>query len=122
MSKRIHLVVSDAQKERWDGFADKQGDIDDRSDLIRTAVEQYMAQVDSETDLPEELEDRFDDLLVHFERLESRVSFASESFDTLLQHQLDAEEVEAIVEHHTQLLSDEINRYEQQAEENESDE
>lgn len=122
MSKRIHLVVSEAQKERWDTFADLQDDIDGRSDLIRTAVEQYISNVESETELPEELEDRFDDLLVHFERLEQRVSFTSEAFDTLLHHQLDAEEVEEIVEHHTQMLSNEIKRYEEQAEEGKADE
>ncbi|EMA17030.1 hypothetical protein [Haloarcula amylolytica] len=122
MGERIHLVVSEAQKERWDAFADGHNDIDDRSDLIRTAVETYIASADTESDLPEEIEDKFDDLLVHFERLESRVSFANESFETLLEHQLDADEVEDIVEYHTQMLKDEIERYEQGATEDGSDE
>jgi len=117
MSERIHLVVSEAQKERWDTFADTHEEIDDRSDLIRTAVEQYIANAESETDLPEELEDRFDDLLVHFERLEQRVAFASESYDNLLEHQLDADEVEDIVEYQMQLLRDEIKRYEAEPDE-----
>lgn len=122
MGQRIHVVVSGEQKERWDDFADEHSEIDDRSDLIRTAVETYIASTDSESDLPEEIEDKFDDLLVHFERLESRVSFANESFETLLEHQLDADEVEDIVEYHAEMLKNEIERYEQGTVEDGSDE
>lgn len=111
MSERIHVVVREGQKERWDDFVDEDEAYDDRSDLVRTAVERHIASETNESDLPEEMEDQFDEMMVHFERLESRISFAEDAFDSLLEHQLDSDEVESIINRHREMLEDEIERF-----------
>ncbi|WP_336036639.1 hypothetical protein [Halobacterium yunchengense] len=108
MGERIQLVVSGEQKERWDGFAEKQSGIDDRSDLIRTAVEKFIEDTNSESELPEQMESRFDEILAEFERFESRLNFANEAFESLEQSQLDEETVEDIVEFHSDLIQEEV--------------
>lgn len=117
MGERIHIVVSKAQKERWDDFAEGTPGIDDRSDLIRTAVDEYVADAESDSELPEQLEERLDDVLVQFERLEAQLNFSNDSFEDLRQSQLDEETVEDIVEFHAGLIRDEIRDLEDDIEE-----
>jgi len=121
VGNRIQLVVSAEHKERWDDFADEQEGIDDRSDLIRTAVEGYIKNVESESELPEQMEDRFDEVLAEFERFESQLNFANEAFESLQGSQLDEESVEDIVEFHSDLIRDEVRDLEEHVME-ESDE
>jgi len=40
---RVHFVLKDEKKSRWDNHVEENPALDDRSDLIRTAVEEYIA-------------------------------------------------------------------------------
>ena len=115
MSKRIHVVISESQKGDWDDFAEKTPGIDDRSDLIRTAVSEYIKDAESDSELPAELEERLDEVLVQFEHLEGQLNFVNEAFDDIERTQLDEETVEDIVEFYSEMIRDEIREIEEEA-------
>ncbi|KTG09517.1 hypothetical protein AUR64_17265 [Haloprofundus marisrubri] len=93
---RIQLVVRDGQKDRWeDHVADSPG-IDSVSDLIRTAVEEFISTDDSSSS---ELNDEVVDVLMEsLDEIEGDLGTIETSLDKLHRRNVEEDEMELIVE------------------------
>ncbi|MGM0387902.1 MAG: hypothetical protein ACQEP0_05150 [Natrinema limicola] len=122
MGERIHLVVSEGQKEDWEEFVGKTDGVDTLSDLIRTSVADYIGRAQSESDVPETIEDMFDDIQSDFAELKANIRLSNDVLQSIEEEQLDSDRVEDIVNFHTGLILDELEEIESKTAEGGDDE
>jgi hypothetical protein len=122
MGERIHLVVSEGQKEDWEEFVGKTDGVDTLSDLIRTSVADYIGRAQSESDVPETIEDMFDDIQNDFAELKANIRLSNDVLQSIEEEQLDSDRVEDIVNFHTGLILDELEEIESKTAEGGDDE
>ena len=92
---RIQVVISDEQRDRWDSYADESPEIDDRSDLIRKAVEQFISTSGQEQstlndDAMHEALTRLETLNATADRIEAKTTLAKDQ-------QLDKDDIAQVV-------------------------
>jgi predicted mannosyl-3-phosphoglycerate phosphatase (HAD superfamily) len=92
---RLQVVVSEEQKERWNGFAEDEPGMDSVSDLIRTSVERHMSTEDSEGD--ELNTEVVDEIVTSLDKLERQVSDVKKEVKTVGYDNVEEDEIEEIV-------------------------
>ncbi|WP_440007703.1 hypothetical protein [Halomicrococcus sp. SG-WS-1] len=90
----VQVVVSDDQKARWSEYAAEEPAVDSISDLVRTAVEEYIARdKDSE---PSELNPPVVD--GDLDEIEGRLANIEDQLDLLRLENVEEEQLEEVIE------------------------
>lgn len=90
----VQIVVSDDQKSRWSEYAEDEPAVDSVSDLVRTAVEEYITR-DGDSE-PSELNTQVVD--AELEEIASRLANVEDQLDLLRLENVEEDQLEGIVE------------------------
>lgn len=90
----VQVVLSDDQKARWVEYAEDEPAVDSVSDLVRTAVEEYIARDDDSE--PSELNTQVVD--GELDEIESRLANLEDQLELVRLENVEEDQLEGIVE------------------------
>jgi len=91
----VQVVVSDEQKARWSEYVEEHPAVDSVSDLVRTAVEEFISRDDDSA--PSELNPPV--LEGDIEEIEGRLANIEDQLQLLRHENVEEEELEDVVEY-----------------------
>lgn len=91
----VQIVVSDDQKVRWSEYAEDEPAVDSMSDLVRTAVEEYIAREDNSG--PSELNPQVVD--GDIDEIEGRLANIEDQLELLRLENVEEDQLEEVIKY-----------------------